>query len=199
MSRDGSSREHLLDEAEKLFAHKGYAATTLRDISSKLGISHAALYYHFPDGKDSLFEAVTERAIRKHGSGLRRFMEEGGPHLRDQLLGAAAWFLSQPPMDLLRMSETDMPALPDEVSGRLMRLMHAEMLVPLTEAFAGAALRGETVVQYDPGLLAATFMGIIQNLHATPGVYVKRSRPDMARELIDVVLRGIGYMETGGV
>ena len=76
---------------------------TLREISSPLGLTHAALYYHFPGGKEKLFSEVMERNIRRHGDGLAAAMEEGGVTLRGKLRGAASWFLSQPPMDLIRI------------------------------------------------------------------------------------------------
>ncbi|MGL4743698.1 MAG: TetR/AcrR family transcriptional regulator [Dermatophilaceae bacterium] len=46
----GSSetRERIVHEAAELFAVKGYAATSIREIGSAVGVSSAALYHHFP-------------------------------------------------------------------------------------------------------------------------------------------------------
>src|SRR5919198_528000 len=41
------TRERLLDVALDLFSEKGYAETSLREIAAELGVSKAALYYHF--------------------------------------------------------------------------------------------------------------------------------------------------------
>jgi len=189
------SREHLLDAAEKLFMRKGYAATTLRDISAELGVSHASLYYHFPGGKESLFEAVTEKSVLQHGEGLRQAMIDGGLHLRERMLGAAAWLLSQAPMDLIRMAETDMPALPEAVARRLMELIYAKMLLPMTRAFEEARLSGEIEGGTDSGMVASALFGMIESLHAAPVAYVKKSKMEMAGELISIVLKGIEYRE----
>lgn len=61
----GSSREEtlpkLLAEARRLFADKGYAQTTFKDIGRAMGLSHAALYAYFPSKKE-LYLATVEGA-----------------------------------------------------------------------------------------------------------------------------------------
>jgi AcrR family transcriptional regulator len=195
VQKNSESRENLLLAAEKLFMRKGYAATTLRDISSELGVSHASLYYHFPGGKESLFEAVTEKSVLKHGEGLTRSLSEGGSHLLGRMLGAASWLLSNPPMDLIRMAETDMPALPEAVARRLMELIYLKMLLPLNLAFEEARLAGEIASTTDSGLVASALFGMLESLHAVPVAYVKKSKIEMAGELIAIMLKGIEYRE----
>jgi AcrR family transcriptional regulator len=51
-----SGRQRLLEAAEELFASKGFAATTTREISDHAGLSRGLLYYHFPS-KEALFQA----------------------------------------------------------------------------------------------------------------------------------------------
>jgi len=195
LEKKSESREQLLDEAEKLFMRKGYGATTLRDISSALGVSHASLYYHFPGGKESLFEAVTECNVMRHGEGLARCLADGGGCLYGKLVGAASWLLSQPPMDLIRMAESDMPALPEAVARKLMELIYVKILHPITAVFESARDRGEIGSATDAGLLGGAFFGLVESLHATPGIFVKRTKMDMATELIKVILKGIDYSE----
>jgi AcrR family transcriptional regulator len=55
--------ERILDAAEALFAERGYAGATLRDVASRVGIRTPSLYNHFPN-KESLYAAVLERGIR---------------------------------------------------------------------------------------------------------------------------------------
>jgi AcrR family transcriptional regulator len=52
-----ATRSALLDEATRLFAERGYAATSLEDIASASQVTRGAVYHHF-DGKRALFEAV---------------------------------------------------------------------------------------------------------------------------------------------
>ena len=53
------TRAEILDVATQLFAEKGYDATSLREIAERLGITKAALYYHFRS-KDDILRALLE-------------------------------------------------------------------------------------------------------------------------------------------
>src|SRR5262245_43230067 len=57
------TRERILDVAEALFAERGFAGTSVRDIAASAGLTAASLYNHF-DGKEALYDAVLERGIR---------------------------------------------------------------------------------------------------------------------------------------
>ena len=43
----GDTRERILTVANELFTEQGYEGTSLREIADRLGITKAALYYHF--------------------------------------------------------------------------------------------------------------------------------------------------------
>ncbi len=186
-----------MDAAERIFARKGFAATTLRDVATEIGLSHAALYHHFPGGKEELFAAVMERNILRHGAGLAAATERDGATLRDRLRGAAEWLLGQPAMDLIRMAETDMPALPPEEAKRLMDLVYREMILRLQRVIQASADRGELSPTTNAGLIAGAFLGMVESLHSVPPFAVRRTRQEMAHDLIDVILKGLEYR--GGV
>jgi AcrR family transcriptional regulator len=59
------TRERILEVALALFAEKGYDATSMREIAEALGITKAALYYHF-DSKADIVRSMladTERRV----------------------------------------------------------------------------------------------------------------------------------------
>lgn len=58
-----STRERILDVAERLFAQKGLAGTAVRDIARDAGLTAPSLYNHF-DGKQALYEAVLTRGVQ---------------------------------------------------------------------------------------------------------------------------------------
>ncbi|HEY8114406.1 MAG TPA: TetR/AcrR family transcriptional regulator [Actinomycetes bacterium] len=81
--------------AAELFAEKGYGETSLREIAERLGITKAALYYHYPS-KEQLLQAIVQpffddiRVLVAHaeqelpsGPALRSFFEA----YLDMLLG----------------------------------------------------------------------------------------------------------------
>jgi AcrR family transcriptional regulator len=51
------TRSEILDVAMELFTSQGFDGTSLRQISERLGITKAALYYYFP-GKDDMMRAL---------------------------------------------------------------------------------------------------------------------------------------------
>jgi AcrR family transcriptional regulator len=62
-SEAASTRERILDVAERLFARKGLAGTAVRDIAREVGLTAPSLYNHF-DGKQALYEAVLNRGVQ---------------------------------------------------------------------------------------------------------------------------------------
>jgi len=50
------TRERILDVALELFNEQGYEKTSLREIADRLGVTKAALYYHFERKEDILLE-----------------------------------------------------------------------------------------------------------------------------------------------
>ncbi len=60
--RATSTKDRILDTAERLFAEKGFAQTSLRDITADAGVNLAAVNYHF-QSKDHLIASVFERRI----------------------------------------------------------------------------------------------------------------------------------------
>ncbi len=57
-----NTRAAVLTAAERLFAERGFAATTMRDISNASGVSHPLIHHHF-GSKEDLYRAVKQRLV----------------------------------------------------------------------------------------------------------------------------------------
>ena len=57
-----ATRARILDVALELFSEHGFEGTTLQQIADRLGLTKAALYYHFRS-KDDLVRALVAPAI----------------------------------------------------------------------------------------------------------------------------------------
>jgi AcrR family transcriptional regulator len=68
--RSGPRREILasdvLDKAARLFAARGFAATSLQDIADEVGLGRTSIYYYF-DSKDALLHALVRGVTREAG------------------------------------------------------------------------------------------------------------------------------------
>lgn len=187
---NSEARERVLDAAERLFAEKGYASVTLRDIAAAVGIRHASLYHHAPGGKEELFVEVAGRNFARHREGLGAAIAGAAPDVRARLRAAADWLLSQPPMDLVRMVYSDMPSIDPAHAARLSRVAYDSLLAPIEAALLEARERGE-IDHRNPGLIAGGLVGMIESLYAVPQHVVTRGRQAMAHELIDALLDGL--------
>src|SRR5258708_5266262 len=58
------TKTRILDTAERLFAERGYAATSLRQIVAAAQVNLAAIHYHF-HSKEELLEAVVGRRCKE--------------------------------------------------------------------------------------------------------------------------------------
>jgi AcrR family transcriptional regulator len=57
IERGQATRQRLVATAARLFAERGYEATSIEEMLQELQVSRGALYHHF-DSKEALFEAV---------------------------------------------------------------------------------------------------------------------------------------------
>lgn len=61
--RSERSRRQVLDAALELFSHRGYRATTVRDIAAEAKVSTGNVYHHFPD-KETIFRTLLDEFSR---------------------------------------------------------------------------------------------------------------------------------------
>lgn len=61
---EGNARERVLRAAERLFARRGFAGTSMRDLAKASGVSQALIHHHFGT-KRELYNAVKERAVQQ--------------------------------------------------------------------------------------------------------------------------------------
>ncbi|MEH0822934.1 MULTISPECIES: TetR/AcrR family transcriptional regulator [unclassified Micromonospora] len=73
----GGTRERIQAVALELFTEQGYEKTSLREIAERLGVTKAALYYHFKS-KDEIVTSLVDDRLRR----------------MDELI---AWAADQPP------------------------------------------------------------------------------------------------------
>jgi AcrR family transcriptional regulator len=143
-----ASAQRVLAAALDLFTEQGFEGTSLQQIADRLGVTKAAVYYHFRS-KDDLLDALVAPAL----ADLSALLDEAGHAAResgraklalrgylDHLLrhrATAAW-LSR---DLAALARTSAVRTVQDVEGRLGRLLTG-CDDPLARLWSAAVLRG---------------------------------------------------------
>jgi AcrR family transcriptional regulator len=140
------TKEQILDAAERLFADRGFDATSLRTITSEADVNLAAVHYHY-GSKEALIEAVLCRRL------------EGLNHERLERLEACERAAGEapPPLECLIQAFVEPPLRlsrdPARGGERFMRLMGSAYWLPGDYLFRLFRTRfGEFVARFTTGL-----------------------------------------------
>lgn len=193
------TRERLLDAAEELFARRGYAATSVRDITAAADSNLAAVNYHF-GGKHKLYRAVLLRRLRaireQRLAALEGTVRDGtdAGDLATPLRAFAEAFLAPvcdapaegPPMRLLLREVVD-PQLPRD-------LFETELVMPVQQRLTSAiAVAAPGLDEHTVQLCTQSFIGQLMHvLHAqrlAPADHERGGEALGLAELVDHVVR----------
>jgi TetR/AcrR family transcriptional regulator, transcriptional repressor for nem operon len=111
---DGDTTGRILDVAERLLQVRGYNGFSYGDVAGELGITRAALHYHFP-GKAELGQALIGRYTERFVAALDE-LDRTAPDARAKLRGYVeiyAAVLSADRMCLCGMLAAEHRTLPD--------------------------------------------------------------------------------------
>ena len=156
-------REEILATALRLFAEKGYNATSMRDLAGAVGLTEGALYKHFA-GKQELFEASIERVIGMRDAIL---MQTGAMDLNDirpvlRVLGRAVlhFIMQGDGQYVFRIFVQDAHQAVSS-DGLAVRDRFVQGLSLLSAIFQQARDAGVLRVELDPQFLARQFGGTL--------------------------------------
>ena len=91
-------RQHILEQAERLFADRGYEGAALAEIARAAGLGNAGLIHHFPS-KAALYRAVLEELGADLDARLSAALanaHEPGARLRAFVMVQVDWALERP-------------------------------------------------------------------------------------------------------
>jgi TetR/AcrR family transcriptional regulator len=148
------TRDLILDAAESVFASRGHAGATIKEIAAAAGVNSALLYYYFAD-KRALYTAVLERTMSAVAAAGRAGMEaapnpeEGVRSIVSVQARALARHRHIPQLMLRELIENDAVNL----SPDLVRLL-AGVIAALGDAIRRGQQSGDFNRNIDPPLAA---------------------------------------------
>jgi len=190
----GEARDRILQVASERFAARGYADVSMQEIADAVGITKAALYYHFRS-KEDLFAEVARRAINDFWAGIIALAESGRP-LRETLQSIARFVRDSMTSVSMSLLEDVHRHLPPEVEQEIFT-EHPTPEAALEGLFRRAIAAGE-MRPMDVEPVTAMFVGMVMGL-GQRGHTRRQPKPDEDELLVDVLLRGIGTERTGAV
>ena len=125
-ARDAGTAERALDVAEALAQTRGFNGFSYAHVAAELGITKAALHYHFP-GKAELGEALIVRYSERFAGALARIDDER-PGARDRLeayIDLYADVLNGRRMCLCGMLAAEYETLPAPMADAIIRFFDA--------------------------------------------------------------------------
>lgn len=184
-------RESLKDAALKLFVEKGYAATRIKDITERAGVSVGSFYLYFRDKKELLMEVV-DGIMEELSGAVKKAAREND---REALLAGAgeviAFYLRNYGrysglLNQLRgmMTESD----PD--AAQKYAQLHSRLAEPLARELERAMDRG-IIRRTDPALLAKAVMGMVEFIAFYLAMEGKKSSKEAVDFIFDLLLKGL--------
>ena len=118
-------RALLVDAAARLFAEHGYAAVTIEQLGTAVGISGPAVYRHFAGKQAVLEELLVGVSTRLHAGG--REVCAAGTSAADTLRALIAFHtrFALAETDVIRVQDRDLPSLAPPARSRVRTLQRA--------------------------------------------------------------------------
>jgi TetR/AcrR family transcriptional regulator, cholesterol catabolism regulator len=183
-------RAQLVAAATAVFAEKGYAAASLRDVAERVGIFKQSLYYYV-DSKEDLLHQVLRAAVDAGGRVVEQAVAAPGDPLCRfglALRGYLGHLREDPDGVRVLLRETD--SLPDPAGAGIRAAVgaHRAALAGLVEAAREAGLVRPDVV---PELVVLHSLGALNWLPRWFSPRGELSPEQIAEQLVDVLIRGI--------
>jgi AcrR family transcriptional regulator len=184
----GGTRERIQSIALELFAEQGYEKTSLREIAERLGVTKAALYYHFRSKED-----IVRSFIEDYRAELEQVIAWGAsqprtPGTRAEILRRYAGIVSEQ-LAVIRFMEQNQAAMHSLMSDSGARKkMFREQLMSLCDLLAppGAPLADR--VRAITAVITIGMSPMILQREASSPEDLNEAVLDVARELADANL-----------
>src|SRR5438309_9156660 len=181
-------RSLILTNAADLFLAKGYRGVSMKMIADAVEVTSAALYYHFPGGKEDLFTAMVQTVFV--GEGLTRIEEPlAEPRgFRERLTQLTSALLALPLDERLSLLLRDAREHLEDADHQkvILSLLH-RIRRHITDLFQHAQDAGEIRPDLPVNVLVSLYVGMLRE--------GKGLRTDRVAMVVRVLLDGIAKGE----
>lgn len=187
------TREEILELSASLFAQNGYDGVSMRDVAAAIGLTKAALYYHFAD-KDQLYLDAVAYEFREREATLKDMLAgDGTPWERLERFVAGLARMMARDKDFLRLVQWVLLDTDEARQSTLAEHVFSDMFVAVHD------LTSELDPHQDAHLLAMSIFGLVIFHFQTgatrqfmPGHRPHQDNPEvLARHVCDLLRRSL--------
>ncbi len=184
----GSTRERVLQAADRLWGERGVRGASLDDIAREAAVTKPTVYYYFAD-KSALFTAVVCSVLEEHGVALKSAARHGG-RSRDRLIASLAYLIGARCSGPRLLRDGGVTLTVDQNS-QARSAFFRHFFAPLQQILDDGVRAGE-LRSIDSAFATQALLNLIDpwtSREARPG---GRNAEQLAGDIVDLVVDGIG-------
>lgn len=186
---DQEMRRQILTKAAALFLAKGYKGVSMKEIAEAVEVTSAALYYHFPKGKEDLFARMIQTVFVDEGVAEIDQALAAPQDVRKRLTLLTSALLSLPLDERLSMLLRDAREhLKDPEHQQVILCLLDRIRQQVTGLFQEAHDAGTIRSDLPVNVLVGLYMGMLREAKSLPGAHP-------AAFLVSVLFDGIAQQE----
>ncbi|MGH2499191.1 MAG: TetR/AcrR family transcriptional regulator [Candidatus Limnocylindria bacterium] len=184
----GSTRERVLQAADRLWADRGVRGASLEDIARAAAVSKPAVYYYFAD-KSALFTEVVCTSLEEHGAGLRVATRQGA-RARDRLISAIAYLINAR-CSAPRLLRDGGVALTFDQLSQARSAFFRHFFSPIQKVLDDGIAAGE-LRPLDTAFVTQALFNMLEPWSSRDPLPGGRDAPQLAADVVGVVVDGVG-------
>ncbi len=186
---DQETRRQILTKAAELFLAKGYKGVSMKELAEAVQVTSAALYYHFPKGKEDLFTTMIQTVFVDKGvAGIDQALATT-QDVRERLTQLTSALLTLPLDERLSLLLRDAREhLKDPAHQQVILSLLDRIRQQVTGLFQAAFDSGAIRPDLPVNVLVGLYMGMLREAKSLPGTHP-------AASLVSVLFDGIARRE----
>ncbi len=192
-SSETEMRTRILRAAQKLFARKGFDATTTKDLARRAGVAEGTIFRYFPSKKTILIELATDGWVELLTDLLTELSEMANDRAVAQVMRRRMLNIHEN-VDLMRVCFFEAqfhPELRDRIQSEVIVKMNE-----VAEAFVETAMERGVYRKMNPKIVARVFVGMFAIAGFSQDTMLggetdPQGMQEMAEGLADIFLNGV--------
>jgi AcrR family transcriptional regulator len=187
---DVGLREQILVTAKSLFIQQGYHGLAMRQISEAVGVSKAALYYHFKD-KEELFLAILSSNLNEIEKAIDLIQTKQISY-SEQITLFVEYVLKQPTEHraIIRLASQEMSQLSAVARKKFDKTYHDQFTGKLQAIFQAGVENGE-FRPINPSIATWALLGMMYPYFYPAHTGATPLRAETIREIISIYMNGV--------